>query len=296
MKYLFYPGCSLKSTAVEYESSSMTVMRELGVDLAELPDWNCCGATVASGANYLLSLALPARNLALAEQAESDLVAACSGCFLNLVRAKHETQQSPATREKVNTVLAEAGVQYYGTTRVRHLLDIVVNDVGLEAVSERVRRSLEGVRVAPYYGCQIVRPYAEFDDPSDPVFMDRLITALGAEAIPYPLKTACCGGVLATTKRDVALKLVGDLLAAARDADCIVTVCPLCQLNLDIWQAAASRRLRVEFNIPVLYFTQLMGLAFGLPESELGLSRHIVSTASLEEKLAPVPIVATPGG
>ena len=296
MKYLFYPGCSLKTTALEYESSTQAVIRELGVELTELPDWNCCGATVASGVNYLLSLALPARNLALAEQAESDLVAACSGCFANLVRAKRHTEQNPAIREKVNTILAEADLRYYGTTRVRHLLDIVVNDVGLETVSERVRRRLDGLRVAPYYGCQIVRPYAEFDDPANPVFMDRLITALGAEAIPYSLKTACCGGVLATTKRDVALKLMGDLMAAARDADCIVTVCPLCQLNLDAWQAEAGRRLRTEFSIPVLYFTQLMGLAFGLPESELGLNRHIVSTTPLLEKLAPVPSAPGSGG
>lgn len=295
MKYLFYPGCSLTSTAVEYQSSSTAAMRELGVELAELPDWNCCGSSVAVGVNDLMSLALSARNLALAEQAESDLVTACSGCFLHLVRAKHETEQSPATREKVNTVLAEAGVQYYGTTRVRHLLDVVVNDVGLEAVSERVRRSLEGIRVAPYYGCQIVRPYAEFDDPSNPMFMDHLIAGLGAEVVPYPLKTACCGGILNTTKPDIAAKLVGDLMVAARDADCIVTVCPLCQLNLDALQAEAGRRLRVEFNIPVLYFTQLMGLAFGLSQSELGLNRHIVSTASLLKKLAPVPVAATPG-
>jgi heterodisulfide reductase subunit B len=296
MKYLFYPGCTLKTTSREYGDSAQAVMRELGVELAELPDWNCCGATAASGVNYLLSLALPARNLALAEQAESDLVAACSGCFVNLVRAKRHTQQSPATREKVNIILAEAGLQYHGTTRVRHLLDVVVNDVGLEAVSQRVRQSLEGLRVAPYYGCQIVRPYAEFDDPANPVSMDRLITALGAEAVPYPLKTACCGGVLATTKRDIALKLIGDLMAAARDADCIITVCPLCQLNLDAWQAEAGRRLRVEFSIPVLFFTQLMGLAFGLPESELGLSRHVVSASSLMKKLAPVPTVATAAG
>jgi heterodisulfide reductase subunit B len=296
MKYLFYPGCSLKSLSQEYENSAQAVMRELGVELAELPDWNCCGAAAASGVNYLLSLALPARNLALAEQAESDLVSACSGCFLNLMRAKQETRDNPRTREKVNTILAEAGLRYYGTTRVRHLLDVVVSDVGLEAVSERVRRSLQGVRVAPYYGCQIVRPYAEFDDPADPVFMDRLITALGAEVVPYSLKTACCGTSLATTKRDIALKLIGDLMAAARDADCILTVCPLCQLNLDAWQGEAGRRLRVKFSIPVLFFTQLMGLAFGLPESELGLKRHIVSTASLLEKLGPLPVVATPSG
>lgn len=296
MKYLFYPGCSLGSTGVEYEISTIAAMRELGVDLEELPDWNCCGSSVATGVDYLLSLALSARNLALAEQAESDLVAACSGCFLHLVRAKHETEQNPATREKVNIILAEAGVQYYGTTRVRHLLDVVVNDLGLEAVSERVRRSLEGVRVAPYYGCQMLRPYAEFDDPSNPMFLDRLVAALGAEPTPYPLKTTCCGGILNTTKPDIATKLVGDLMVAARDADCIVTVCPLCQLNLDALQGEAGRRLRVQFSIPVLYFTQLMGLAFGLSQSELGLNRHIVSTAPLLKKIAPVPSAATPGG
>lgn len=282
MKYMYFPGCSLQTAASEYDISARAVMRELNNPLDEIPDWNCCGATAIEGSSYLLAMALPARNLALAERAGGQLVATCSSCFLNLFRVKAHIQKDPSLKPKLDAILGEIGLEYNATVRVRHLLDVIVNDVGLEAVTKRVRKKLAGLKVAPYYGCQVVRPYAEFDGPDLPVSMDRLITALGAEVLsPYMVKTRCCGGALMTTKKSVALKLVGDILLPAREADCVVTVCPLCQLNLDAYQGAVSRSIGVSLNIPILYFTQLMGLAFDLSEEDLKLGNNIVPAYKL---------------
>ena len=282
MSYLYYPGCSLQTSASEYDVSAKAVMRALGQPLVEIEDWNCCGATAIEGSSYLLAMALPARTLALANKVGGQLVATCSSCFLNLFRVKAHVEKDPWLKPNLDSILAEIGLTYNPDLRVRHLLDVVVNDIGLEAVKERVRQKLSGLVVAPYYGCQIVRPYAEFDGPDLPTSMDQLITALGAEVLtPYMMKTRCCGGSLMTTKKSVATKLVGDILMAAREADCIVTVCPLCQLNLDAFQGSASRHVGVSLNVPVMYFTQLIGLAFDLPEEDLKLGNLIVPASKL---------------
>ena len=287
MKYSYYPGCSASGTSKEAEESLQATMRYLGVELTELEDWNCCGAAMATGVSYLLSVALPARNLALAERAESDLVTGCSRCYLNLIRAVHYTQHNASVREKVNTLLAETGVQYSGKARLRHLLDVIVNDVGLDVVAERVTRPLDGLRIVPYYGCcQGMWTYAQFDSVEDPHCFDQLLATLGAQVVDYPLKTACCGGTLSMSKRSVGAKLIGDLLAAAGDADCIVTACPLCMFNLNSFQKEAGGTRGTHFNIPVLFLTQIMGLAFGLPEKALGLQRNAVPVDSLYRKIA----------
>ena len=287
MKYSYYPGCASSGTAKECEESIQAVMRALGVEWTELEDWNCCGAAIATGVSYLLSLALPARNLALAEQTDSDLVTGCSRCYMNLVRAKHYTENNAGVREKVNTLLAEAGVQYQGKVRLRHLLDVIINDVGLDVVAERVKRPLNGLRVAPYYGCcQGMWTYAQFDSVEEPHCFDQLLATLGAEVVDFPLKTACCGGTLSMSKRSVGANLIGDLLAAASDADCIVTACPLCMFNLNSFQKEAGSIKGTHFNIPVLFLTQAMGLALGLPERALGLQRNAVPVHDLYRKVA----------
>jgi len=289
MSYVYYPGCSLSGTARECEESIQAVMRFLGVTWTELEDWNCCGAAIATGVSYLLSLALPARNLALSERAESDLVTGCSRCYLNLVRTKHYIQHNANLREDVNAILAEAGIQYSGTARLRHLLDVVINDVGLDTVAEKVTRPLDSLKVAAYYGCcQGMWTYAQFDSVEDPTCFDRLLSALGAEVVYFPLKTACCGGTLSMSKRSVGATLIGDLLAAAiaSEADCIVTACPLCMFNLNSFQNEAGRAKGTQFHIPALFFTQLMGLAFGLPPKTLGLHRNAVSPDALYKKIA----------
>ena len=186
---------------------------------------------------------------------------------------------------QLDVVLGEVGLHYDGSMRVRHLLELLVTDIGVKAIARRVHRRLGGLRVAPYYGCLVARPYAEFDGPDLPTSMDRLLTALCATVVPYVMKTRCCGGVLMTTQRDIALKLVGDLLAPVRDVDCVVTVCPLCQLNLEAYQRNVGSRLGERVHVPILYFTQLMGLAFALPEPELKLKANLMGTDRLFSRL-----------
>lgn len=284
MKYTYFPGCSLESTAKEYDLSTRAVLRELGVELEELHDWNCCGASAAEITSHLLALVLPARNLALAEQLNggSQLVASCSACYVNLRRVEEKVREDAELLDKINQALDVDGLTYSGKPRVRHLLDVIANDVGVEAIAARVKKPLEGLRVAPYYGCQTVRPYSPFDVPYYPETMDRILAVLGVQVHPNPLKAACCGGTLSTTKREVGIKLVSDLIKAVEGADCIVTVCPLCQMNLESYQAQVSKQLGQAVHMPILYLTQLLGLAFGLPEKSLGLKHNIVPLESME--------------
>ena len=288
MKYSYMPGCSLLSTARGYDTSARAVVRELGSELIELEDWNCCGANALESVSYLLSVAMPARNLALAEATNRDLVTSCSSCFLNLFKVNHRLKREPELRKKLDEILGAAGLKYQGKARVRHLLDVVANDIGIEAVAKRVDRKLSGLKVVPYYGCQTVRPYGEYDGPYLPNSMDKLIEAVGAETYPYLWKTICCGGVLMTTEKSIGRKLVADLLGAAKGADCIVTVCPMCQMNLDAYQGEAAAELGMKVRIPVLFLTQLMGLAFNLPEKDLLLGQNIASVRGLLRQLQPV--------
>jgi heterodisulfide reductase subunit B len=287
MKYAYYPGCSLEASAVEYDVSARGVFRALGSELVDIPDWNCCGSSPAQAVDYLMSLALPARNLALAEGMGMDtVVATCSACYLSLYQVEKHFQRDPKVRADVAEVLAAAGLKYEGKVRVRHMLDVLANDLGPDAVHAQVKRSVNGLKVVPYYGCQTVRPYLAYDAADQPMTMDIVLKALGAEVVPYPLKARCCGGINITTAKDVGVKLVSDLLVAAAGADCIVTVCPLCQMNLDSYQADVSRLLGREIKMPVLYLTQLMGLAFALSDSEILLNKNISS---------PQPVLARLG-
>ncbi len=286
MKYAYFPGCSLKGLGKAYEESLLPVMERLGVELVELDDWNCCGATAYMSVDESKACILASRNLALAEKTGSrDLVTPCSACYLVLNKTKHYLKDSPEIRESVQRALDTAGLQYSGAMPVRHPLDILVNDVGLDVIREKVVRPLTGLKVAPYYGCQVVRPYATFDDAWNPTTMDRLLATLGAEVVPYPLKTKCCGGSLTGTLPDTGLRLTYILLkeAVRRGADVIATICPLCQFNLDAYHDQIARQWG-PVPIPTVYFTQLMGLAFGLPESQLGLNRNFV-------RMKPLPAI-----
>jgi heterodisulfide reductase subunit B len=278
MKYAYFPGCSLESTAKEYDLSARLVMCELGVELQEIEDWNCCGASAAETTSHLLAQVLPARNLALAETANGNgqLVASCSACYVNLRKVEEKARADAALLDKINQALDVESLTYAGTIQVRHLLDVIANDVGAGVIAARVQRPLEGLRVAPYYGCQTVRPYSPFDAPYLPETMDRVLTALGVQVHPNPLKAACCGGTLSTTKREVGLKMVSDLFRAVEGADCVVTVCPLCQMNLESYQGPVSKRMGQPLHMPILYLTQLLGLAFGLSGKQLGLKHNIV--------------------
>ena len=204
-------------------------------------------------------------------------MAPCAACYLVLNKTKHYFHDYPAMKETIDRALETVGLRYNGDTPVRHPLDVLLNDVGLEAIKQKVCRPLKGLKIATYYGCQLVRPYATFDDQYNPTTMDRLLEALGATVVRYPLKTKCCGGSLTGTVPEAGIRMVYILLneARKRGADCLSTVCPLCQFNLDADHAQVKAQYG-QVLVPTVYFTQLMGLAFGLPEQELGLKRAAI--------------------
>jgi heterodisulfide reductase subunit B len=279
MEYLYYPGCSLESSGKPYDESLRAVFRALGIGLRQLEDWNCCGATMYMSVNEALSLTVSARNLALAEQAGfRDLIAPCSACYTVLLKTNRFLRESPELRAKVDQLLGQVGLKYNLGVRVRHPLDVLVNEVGVEVIASAAKRSLEGVAFAPYYGCQIVRPERGFDDAEFPLTMDTLFQRLGAKAAYFPLKTRCCGGMLMTTFPDVCLQLVKDLVecAAENGAQCIVTTCPLCQVNLEGYQKLVNKKFGTSYQVPVMYFTQLLGVALGCSEKELGFHRNLI--------------------
>jgi heterodisulfide reductase subunit B len=278
MKFTYFPGCSLKGLGRAYEESLLPVFQHLGIELNELKDWNCCGATAYMAVDEAKSFVLAARNLALAEQqGDQSIMAPCSACYLVLNKTKHALVESEVMGKRVRRALKTGDLTYEGKTTVRHPLDILVNDVGLDAIRAKVVRPLKGLKVAPYYGCQIVRPYSTFDDQYNPVTMDKVLEALGATVVRYPLKTKCCGGSLTGTVPDAGLRMAYILLkeAISRGADVIATVCPLCQFNLDGYHRQIAAKYE-PVRIPTVYFTQLMGLAFGLNEKQLGLNRVLV--------------------
>lgn len=286
MEYAYYPGCTLETTSDSYDTSTRACSNALNITLEDMPDWNCCGATAIPSVDQLLSKTINARNIAIGEKMGRDIVVPCSACFKNLLSTRTQLTQDADAREKVNSALKEDGLKFNGTSKVRHLLDVYINDVGLDTIKAQVKKPLKGLNVATYYGCQIVRPENEFDNPESPTLFEKLIESLGATAVNYPLRTKCCGGSLIATKNEIALKLVKNLLKCAADnkADCIVCACPLCQLNLDAYQHNVNKTLKTGFNIPVLYFTQLMGVAFGIPTNRLGLGKEFVSATEILSK------------
>ena len=278
MKYAYYPGCSLEKTQRGYDASVREVFGALGQELVEIEDWNCCGATMYMSVKETVSLAVSARNLALAEKMGLEILAPCSSCFTVLAKTNKVLNQIPTMHRSVNEALAEGGLSYGGTTRVRHPLDVLMNDLGIEAIKQRLQKNLNGLKIAPYYGCQIVRPDKTFDDRENPMLMDRLFRACGGELVYFPLKVRCCGGMLMTTFEETALKLNKELLqcAQANGADVMVTTCPLCHFNLEAYQDKINRIYRTSFNMPILYFTQLLGIALGLPAKALGLDSSFI--------------------
>jgi heterodisulfide reductase subunit B len=288
MRYAYYPGCSLDATARPYQESVLAVAKLLGIDLVEIEDWNCCGATAYMSVNEVLSFCLSARNLAQARRTGDQVVTACSACFTNLRKTDVYLAESADIKEKVNQALGEAGMHYEGGTVIKHFLQVVVEDVGLDRIKAQIKRPLQGLRVAPYYGCQIARPYGIEEDTDNPTMLDRLLETLGATPTYYPMKTMCCGGALMGTNEPVALRLCRNLLLCAEQdqADCIAVTCPLCQMNLDVYQAKINKTYQTDFHIPIVYFTQLMGLAFALESKQLGLQRCIEPATKVVTRFA----------
>ncbi len=290
MRYLFYPGCSMEGSALEYKTSMLAVLQAIGAEIKELDDWTCCGASVAPVMSDLLGLALPARNLALAEQQSRragngmEMLIGCSACYTNF-RRTILSAANPATLTKINQALEVENLTFRNTIQARHLLDVLANDVDSQAIADHVKRPLTGLHVAPYYGCQTVRPYSPYDDGQHPTSMTHILEALGAQVHHHSHEAICCGTALLTTKPEVGLKMVGEILQAAGSADCIATVCPMCHMNLDSYQHKASQVLGEPLKVPVLFLPQLIGLAFGLPDDVLLFKRHVVSAAPVLAKV-----------
>lgn len=292
MKYAYFPGCSIHASAKEYAMAAQAVNKYLDVEFVEIPEWNCCGAIDAVYAyKPLLSVSLSTRNLALAEKMKMDVVTLCSACFFTLSRANSLLRDNPDMKSKVGKAINDAGLDYGGGVKVRHYLDILANDVGFEKIRQQVKVPLKGVKVAPYYGCLLVRPSGiqKFDDPEHPMSMDHVIEAVGAETVYYQDKTRCCGASLAITDEQVMMEMTKAPLLTAKNAqaDCIVTPCPMCHFNLDAKQKDIESSFGIDIGLPVLYVTQLIGLAFGIPPKELGLNRNVVSPSRLLRKIQP---------
>ncbi|MFN2104413.1 MAG: CoB--CoM heterodisulfide reductase iron-sulfur subunit B family protein [Candidatus Promineifilaceae bacterium] len=283
-KYLFYPGCSMQKNASSYLDSLMAIRADLGIGLEEIEDWNCCGATEYWSVHQLKAHALVGRNLALAEKqtnGTNTVVAGCSACYLNLAKTANYMKDDKVLRDRIEDALAAGGLHYTpGSLEIRHLLDIVYNDVGLETIKSKVVRPLTGLRIAPYYGCMIVRPDKDnrYGNPEYPMALDYLLEALGAKVIDFPQKTHCCSGHMTQISPDVAYELMHRLISGADryEADMMVTLCPMCQLNLDAYQGDMNDYMGTDYQMPCLYFTQLIGLAFGYAPAELGIGKEFV--------------------
>ena len=273
--YMFYPGCSLEGTARDFHLSTKAVAQTLGLALPEIPNWVCCGSTPAHQTDPLLALALPAQNLAAAEGKK--VAVCCAACYSRLKVANHEISGDAAVRQKVAQAI---GRDYDGKTPVLHLLEILGRDFGSAAIAKCVKKPLSGLKVACYYGCLLSRPpdVTSFDDAENPTLMDQVVRAAGAQALDWPHKTECCGASYSITDVSIVLKLTRELLkmAKASGADCIVTACPLCQINLDMRQQDIEKKYGEKYGLPVFYFTQLLGLSFGLAPAELGLRSLVV--------------------
>jgi heterodisulfide reductase subunit B len=281
-KYAYFPGCSLEKLALSYHKSSIESTKKLGIELRELDDWNCCGATTYFHVDQLLAYTLVARNLAIAEREGLDLVAPCSACYKNAYFANKYIKEDADLAEHINYALEEDDLQFNGSIDVHHLMDVFVDDVGVEEIRNQIVNPLEGLKVAAYYGCQIVRPKKNGNNVENPHFFEELVTAMGAQSVNFANRLRCCGGSLIMTSRHAALDMVRNILQNAVDneADVIATACPLCQVNLECYQVQVNEEFGTSYSMPVLYFTELLGLALGSSPKELGMGKEFVSAMS----------------
>ena len=291
--YTFYPGCAMESNAKAYYLSLMEVAKPLGINLQEIEDWNCCGATEYVGMNLIPAYSLIARNLALAAKMGNKTVcSACSACYLNLAKADYYMAERPSLGAAVNEALTAGGLRYQpGALDVRHFLDILINDVGLDKLRAKVVRPLKGLRVAPYMGCMIPRPdYAHrWSDAEHPVELEEVLRAIGAEVVEFSGAATCCGGHMTQIGPETAYELIRRLISSAErsQADIMVTVCPMCQMNVDAYQSETNRHFGTNYAMPIVFFTQLVGLALGFAPDKLGFGTEITST---EKALARIGV------
>ncbi len=282
----YFPGCSGLGTSMEYERSTRAVCTSLGLSLREIPDWNCCGSTPAHTVDHVLSAALSSRIFAQAESAGiTDVITPCPSCLKNL-RNCLDGMEDPLFAARVEA-LTERPLHMRHS--VRSVLQVLVEDIGPEAIAARVRRPLAGLKAVPYYGCLMTRPgeVMRFDNPENPMGLDRLLEALGVEVLPFPLKTDCCGASFAVPAREAAPRLGGRILdlAASLGADLVVVACPLCQMNLDLRQSQIKAKSGGSYRLAVPYYTQLMAYAFGLPDADAGFHKLAVGMQPALERM-----------
>jgi succinate dehydrogenase / fumarate reductase cytochrome b subunit len=285
LKYALYPGCAAKGATPELYQSTMAIIGRLGIQVVELTAASCCGAGVVAEADPDVALALNARTFAQAEQLGLDVMTICGTCQGVMGAANKRLKTEPGLRERINRVLEPAGMTYRGTVQVKHLLWIVVREVGLQRLGEQVRVSMEDFRIAPFYGCYILRPSWDlgFDDPENPTSLEKVIRAVGGEPVAYAGRTKCCGFPIILEKEAIAVAMAGTNMKEAKDggADFMVTPCPLCHMSLDIYQDRAGKAVNTQLNLPILHLPQLLGLAMGIPPKDLGVSRHLVPVDSI---------------
>jgi len=262
--------------------SAMAVARVLDIDLVEIKGWSCCGATAAHQTDRVLAASLPTANLLLAKKMGMDTIVNCAACYNRMKTTNHEVSSSPTMRARVADAI---GQEYDGSVAVRHLVEVLLEDVGVDKLHKRFKQSLNGLKVACYYGCLLVRPHevTHFDDPENPTSLDRLVTAMGGESLDWPHKVECCGGGLNLTRTDIVIKLSSSVIdmAEASGANCIAVACPMCQSSLDLRQIDIKMETGKQYDMPIVYITQLLGLCLGIPQKELGLKRLMVEPSTI---------------
>lgn len=282
MRLAYYPGCSLDATAVEYGMSTEKIAKLLGIDLWEIPDWSCCGASSAHQTSHLLALALPARNLAIAEKEGLDVLAPCAACYNRFRTVEHEVRNSARAKSQVEAAIE---MEYTAANKTISILELLADRYGLDNLAARITNPLKGMRPACYYGCLLVRPVTitGFDDPENPMSMDRVMETIGASPVDWSYKAECCGAGLAVTRPDIGLEMIYRVLKNAREAgaDSIVTACPICMLNLDMRQAAIEKKYNEKFGLPVYYVTELVAVACGEKPRNVGVNKHFVEASSI---------------
>lgn len=286
MRYAYFPGCSAESTARDMHQSTLAVACALGIEMLEPKGWTCCGATAGHQTDRLLAAALPAASLLKVKDMGLDMVVNCAACYNRMKVANHEISSNPEIRKSVGDAI---GRDYDGSVNVRHFMEVLLEDVGLDAIETMVKRSLNGLKVACYYGCLLVRPpeVVKFDDPENPTSLDRLVTAMGGESLDWPHKVECCGGGLSLSRTDVVIQLTDSILAMAAQigADCIATSCPMCQSNLDLRQQDIKKLSGRDYQMPIVYITQLLGLSLGIGSDKLGFKKLMVGASRVLEKV-----------
>ncbi|HVP24180.1 MAG TPA: CoB--CoM heterodisulfide reductase iron-sulfur subunit B family protein [Conexivisphaerales archaeon] len=283
----FFPGCSLLGFNAAYYKSALALGKIIGYELDEIEDWNCCGATAYFSISEERTFLANARNLAIAEKKSNELTVACGACYAALSKTASYYTQSRKLSYLMDSALREVGMVYDGKVKVRHLLEVVFNEYTREELAAKVVRPLNGIKVAPYYGCMIFRPVPAAI-PRDA--LEQFITMVGAQPVDFSAKDKCCGGMLVNNRPDVGLQLVKNLLSEAqmKGAQLIITTCPLCQINLELYQGAVNKKFGTDFKIPVIYFTQMLGYAMGVTAKELDLGTELISSLPVLRK-AEVP-------